>query len=306
MQADFRFAHLSDPHLPLSPGWPAGAGLLAGKRLLGLLSWRLGRHRIHRPEILAALLSDVAAHAPDHIVVTGDLTNIALPDEFDRARTWLSRVGPPDRVSVVPGNHDATVAVPWATGLGQWQPWLSGDVAVEGFPFARVRGPVAFIGVSTATPSPPLLATGAVGGEQADRLEAILADLGRRGLFRVVIMHHPPLLVGGSERTALRDRRRVQGVLARVGAELVLHGHHHRDHIGSLPGPAVPVPVIGVSSASAAPVGKAEPARWIHFTVTRPATGGWRVSAEVRGYTPDGFRTDARFTVTTDAHHAPP
>jgi len=304
MPVDFRFAHFSDPHLPLSPGWPSGAGVFAGKRLLGLLSWRLKRRRIHRPEILDRLLADVAAYAPDHSVVTGDLTNIALPDEFTRARTWLDQVGPPDRVSVVPGNHDATVSVPWAIGLGQWQPWLSGDAPDdEGFPFVRLRGPVAFVGVSTATPSLPLLATGTVGADQAARLEHVLAALGRRDLFRVVLMHHPPLRVGHSERKALRDRARVQGVLARVGAELVLHGHHHRNHIGSLRGPGAPVPVIGVSSASAASVAGAEPARWIAFTVTRPMAGGWRLAAEVRGDTPAGFRVETRFAVTYDAHH---
>jgi len=311
MPVDFHFAHFSDPHLPLEPGDAAGPRMMALKQMLGLLSWRLKRRRIHKPEVLAALLSDVAAHAPDHVAVTGDLTNLARADEFIRARTWLGRVGPPDRVSVVPGNHDATVPVPWAAGLGQWQPWLSGDdpddaPADHVFPFVRVRGPVAFVGLSTATPSLPLLATGSVGAGQAARLEAVLTDLKQRDLFRVVLMHHPPLRVGHSERTALRDRARVQGVLARVGAELVLHGHHHRDHIGALPGPDAPVPVIGVSSASAAPGGRAEPARWIAFTVTRPATGGWRLAVEVRGYTPAGFRPDARFAVTYDAHHEPP
>ncbi|MBB4315862.1 3',5'-cyclic AMP phosphodiesterase CpdA [Roseospira marina] len=293
--------------MPLRPDDAAGVRWLGVKRRLGRLSWRLKRQRIHQPAVLAALLADVAAQAPDHIVLTGDLTNLALPDEVQRARAWLDRIGPPDRVSVVPGNHDAMVAVPWTDGLGRWAPWLTGDTPEpDAFPFVRMRGPVAFVGVSTAAPSLPLLATGRIGAEQAARLEAILADLGRRDRFRVVLIHHPPLRVGESERRALRDRPRVQNALARVGAELVLHGHHHRDHIGSLPGPNGPVPVIGVSSASAAPVAGATPARWVHYTVTRPAGGGWRLSAVVRGYTPDGFRTDARFAVTTEAHHTAP
>lgn len=301
MSSAFRFAHLSDPHLPLLPGWPARLRALAGKRLLGFLSWRRKRHRIHRPDVLAALLGDVAAHAPDHLAVTGDLINIALPDEFERARDWLERLGPPDRVSVVPGNHDATVRVPWESGLGLWHPWMSGDGAggpggESGFPYVRVRGPVAFVGLSTAVPTPPLLATGTVGARQAERLEALLADLARRDLFRVVLMHHPPVRVGRSERKALGDRRLVQEVLARSGAELVLHGHHHRDHVGSLPGPGgTAVPVIGVSSASAAPVGGVEPARWNRFTVERTEGGGWRLGVLVRGFAPDGFRTEARF-----------
>jgi len=309
MQAGFRFAHLSDPHLPLPSGQLGGLRVLAGKRSLGLLSWRRKRHAIHRPEILSALLADVAEHAPDHVVVTGDLTNIALPDEFERAREWLERVGPPDRVSVVPGNHDATVLLPWDAGLGRWQPWMTGDepangIPADGFPFIRVRGPVAFVGLSTAVPTPPLLATGTVGAAQAARLETALAELGRRGLFRVVLMHHAPILIGRSERKALTDRHRVQDVLARAGAELVLHGHHHCDQIGSVPGRGAAIPVIGVASASAAPVGRAQPARWNQFTVERREDGAWRLSALVRGYAPDGFRVEARYAVTYGCHDA--
>ncbi|CAO3433248.1 metallophosphoesterase family protein [Azospirillum doebereinerae] len=306
METGYRFAHLSDPHLPLPSVRLAGLRALAGKRSLGLLSWRHKRQAIHRPEILAALMADVATHAPDHIAVTGDLTNIALPDEFERARSWLAQVGPPDRVTVVPGNHDATVAVPWEAGLGRWQPWMSGDAPAEGFPFVRVRGPVAFVGVSTAVPSPPFLAIGTVGAGQAARLEAILAELARQGLFRVVLMHHPPLRIGRSERKALTDRRRVQDVLARAGAELVLHGHHHRDHITSLPGPGNLIPLFGVASASAAPGGWADPARWIQFTVKRRGDGVWHLSALVRGYAAGGFRTEARYAMACGRQDAAP
>ena len=296
MRQAFRFAHFSDPHLPL--GRPVRLRALAGKRLLGYLSWRRARHKLHQPEVLAALLADVAAHSPDHIVVTGDLINISLPEEFERARDWLEQVGPPDRVSLVPGNHDATVAVPRDVGLGRWQPWMTGDGADPALPFVRVRGPVAFVGLSTALPTPPLLATGRVGAAQAARLEEVLRDLARRDLFRVVLMHHPPVRVGRSERKALTDRSRVQAVLARAGAELVLHGHHHREHVAHLPGPGGDaIPVIGVASASAAPVGCAQAARWIQFTVERPAAGGWRLAVLVRGYESGGFRTESRFAV---------
>ncbi|MBP2301128.1 metallophosphoesterase family protein [Azospirillum picis] len=310
MQPVFRFAHLSDPHLPLLPGWPARLHHLAGKRLLGFISWRRKRHRVHRPEVLARLLDDIAAHRPDHLVMTGDLVNIALPDEFERARAWLERVGPPDRVTVVPGNHDATVRVPWESGLGLWRPWMTGDGASggepeagpsddgAGFPFLRLRGPVAFIGVSTAVPSPPLLATGAVGARQAALLETMLGELGGRGLFRVVLMHHPPLRVGRSERKALTDRRRIQGILARTGAELVLHGHHHRNHVASLPGPGgSTIPVMGVASASADAAAGGQPASWNRFTVAPLTDGGWRLAGAVRTCGADGFHTDGAFEI---------
>ena len=100
----FTVAHLTDPHLPLLPGDASPAALL-GKRITGFLSWTQNRVRIHRPEILSALVADVQAHAPDHIAVTGDLANISTPGEMARARAWLESLGDPADVTVTPGNQ---------------------------------------------------------------------------------------------------------------------------------------------------------------------------------------------------------
>src|SRR5258708_2385595 len=104
----FVLAHLSDPHLGPLP--QPRLSELASKRLLGYLNWRRNRHLVHRAEVLDAITRDLRAARPDHIAVTGDLVNIALPFEFERARGWLGSLGSPADVSVVPGNHDAYVA----------------------------------------------------------------------------------------------------------------------------------------------------------------------------------------------------
>src|SRR4029450_8202128 len=97
----FRVAHLSDLHAtPPRGALPA----LAGKRLLGWLSWRVRRHRVHRPAVLDALVAALERESPDQVVVTGDLTNVAGEEEFPAARAWLERLGPPGRVSLVPGD----------------------------------------------------------------------------------------------------------------------------------------------------------------------------------------------------------
>src|SRR5271167_156697 len=105
--AAFTLAHLSDPHLPPLPE-PKLSELL-GKRALGYLNWTRNRHLYHRRDVLDALVSDLQAQQPDHIAVTGDLVNLALEAEFAPARAWLEGVGAPDRVTVIPGNHDAYV-----------------------------------------------------------------------------------------------------------------------------------------------------------------------------------------------------
>lgn len=290
----YSLAHLSDPHLPLSAGTPP-LRQLAGKRLLGFLSWQRKRRHIHQARPLAALLADLEAQAPDHVAVTGDLTNLGLPSEFLAARHWLGRIGTPDRVSVVPGNHDQTVSVPWPAGLGHWSPWMQGDGEPPSaaddrspFPFLRRRGPLAILGLSSAVPTLPFSAAGRLGRRQIEAAAALLDQAGREGLCRVVLIHHPPVIGEGGWRKALRDRAAFSAMLRGHGAELVLHGHHHVTRLAILPGPAGPIPVSEVPAASAI-VARPELAGWHLHHIVREAPG-WRLTTRSRRYDPASGR----------------
>jgi 3',5'-cyclic AMP phosphodiesterase CpdA len=182
----FVLAHLSDPHLAPLPR-PRIAEL-ASKRLSGYLNWIRKRRAIHRSDALAAIMRDLAQADADHIAVTGDLVNIALPAEFENARRWLEALGPPADVSLVPGNHDAYVEGADVLRERLWGPYMAGDATAGGgapspgaethdpnsshrgdaaFPYLRIRGPAALIGVSTAVPTPAFLATGRLGADGA-------------------------------------------------------------------------------------------------------------------------------------------
>ena len=245
-------AHLSDPHLSALSG--VRLRDLLGKRVLGYLSWLQRRRWEHRREILEMLLADLHAQAPDHVVITGDLTHIGLPSEFAEASAWLECVGAPEDVTVVPGNHDAYVGAPWSRTFAQWADYMASDSAFARdpwFPTLRVRGAAGIIGLSSACPSGPFLATGSVGEEQQRRLAGMLQESERGGLFRVVLLHHPPVAGVVGHRKRLTDASGVRDVLHRHGAELVLHGHAHRTSFAELPSRVGAVPVIGARSASA-------------------------------------------------------
>src|SRR6266704_276245 len=194
----FVLAHLSDPHLGPVP-LPRFREL-TGKRALGFVNWHRRRFVRHRPEALEALVHDLRSAAPDHIAVTGDLVNIALEKEFPPAREWLSRLGSPHDVSMVPGNHDAYVRDAIEHPASHWGDYMRGDGIGTGaphsrsgpFPYVRRRGPAALIGLSTALPTAPFLATGKLGADQLMRLSDALAHLAHEGLFRIVLIHHPP------------------------------------------------------------------------------------------------------------------
>lgn len=288
-----RLAHLSDlhathVHLPRLADF-------ASKRLLGWLSWRARRGKTHRAEVLEALLRDLSSVAADHVVVTGDLTNLACEHEFEEARAWLERLGPPEHVSVVPGNHDAYVAMPRGRSWDRWSAYLDSDAgaAPGGFPTLRVRGSLALVGVCSAGPSAPLLATGRLGAEQLERLEKLLSDLANSPLCRVVLIHHPIIDGAVDRRRALTDAGALRGLLTRSGADLVLHGHGHRAMFGEIPGPQGPIPVVGARSAS--DIGhKPHKRAQYHLYEIEPRAGAggggarFRITTRFRGYDPAG------------------
>ena len=274
--AAFTLIHLSDFHHCRPKA--AGPGRLRNKRLLSLLSWRLRRGREHRDEHLEILTRAVRAEAADMVAVTGDLTQLALPAEFRQARESLSALGPGESVFVVPGNHDTLVSVPWREGLGAWSAYMApdsgGGAGPLEFPTLRVRGPVALIGIATARPTPPFSAAGRVGAAQLRRLADLLAEAARERLFRVLLIHHPPLPGMVPHRKALTDAAALCAIIRRCGAELILHGHCHRLSRTQAAGPEGPVPVLGVSSATAR---SDRPERRAAFRCIRIARGplGW-------------------------------
>lgn len=284
----FVLAHLSDPHLGPVP--KARLIELLNKRGLGLINWQFRRRRFHRTDVLAALVDDLAQAAPDHTVVSGDLVNLSLASEFARARQWLVELGQPANVTVVPGNHDAYVGSAADDAVRYWGDYMADDGAIaaqvrpaDPFPFVRRRGGVALIGLRTGIPTGPFMATGRVGHRQLARLAKILTDLGTEQVFRIVVIHHPPVSPLSERLKRLVDGERLRAVIAGHGAELVVHGHRHVSSLTWLEGPAGPVPVVGIPSASAALEGHDEPAAYNLYRIERSAQA-WRCEVMSRGF----------------------
>jgi 3',5'-cyclic AMP phosphodiesterase CpdA len=283
----FKLAHLSDPHLGPLP--PARLAELLNKRLSGFLSWHLNRRRIHSPLALQLLLEDIRAHKPDHVALTGDLVNIALPGEYENACRWLQKFGPPDWITFVPGNHDAYIADIWRQGVGKWRSYFTGDMHVTGvpasdddlqFPFVRLRRYVAMIGVSSARSTGVGMAWGELGERQIEALRAALAQTRRRGFYRILLIHHPPLAGLCPPRKSLIDAKLLLPVLESEGAELVLFGHNHEHHHIELASSNGPLHLFGVPSASLWP-SAGTTAAWNLYRIRRQERS-WLTDVTVR------------------------
>ena len=249
----FLLAHVTDPHFRGFSG--ASPGDFAGKRAVGALNVVVNRVRKHKMELLEALRLDLRAHAPDHLALTGDLANVSLTGEWRSALAWIDGCGlEADAISVIPGNHDAYVQSVVASREFErlFAAYMTSDLPREAdYPYVQLRDELALIGVSSSVATGDLGAWGMIGEAQLARLEAALAAPEVGGKTRVVLIHHPPVLHKDGEKRNLRDRGALASVLARAGAELVLHGHDHEDQRAELRGPGGrPIPVIGAGSAS--------------------------------------------------------
>ncbi len=276
--APLRIAHLSDLHILDLQGTSWRRFL--NKRATGaanLVGMRRSAHPVALAEGLAAWLH---AASVDHVLITGDLTNLSLQSEFARARRIIETIGGPDFVTLVPGNHDAYTHGSARTHrfertFGDYL--VAADASAEEiqrardagrahYPFAKDITPqVRVYGLSSAVPTPPMLAFGYVGRDQLGRLERMVATETSAAAVRIVLVHHNiHHRHGPAEYTAsLIDRRAFARSMRTIGASLVLHGHVHTPHQGHLasdaawrpgnagqPEPGASIPVLACGSST--------------------------------------------------------
>lgn len=258
-----RIAHCSDLHLLSHDGarWIE----LANKRWIGAMNLISNRSRHYHVAAFDDMVRDLNEQGVEHVLCTGDVTNLALPREFAFARAKFDQLAlGPTQVTVIPGNHDAYVAAgiplfadafgPFATTDPGWE-WTEDDRVDRRddlhWPIVRIRGEVALIGCSTSRQTPWFTAYGRVGAGQLARLRRVLGDPRLAGKLRLVAIHHPPAGKHAKNRIrGLRDHHQFAEVIAEHGADLIVHGHEHRCLVEELPGPAGPIPVRGICSGT--------------------------------------------------------
>ena len=278
----FKLAQLTDVHLgPLPPFRPPHWNV---KRVLGFINFHRKRFSFNDPTLVNQLVVDVAQQSVDHVAVTGDLTNIGMPPEFIQSLAWLQTVGEPSAVTAIPGNHDVYTRLWRDPGIERWRAYMAArgeDDAVpglapplaSGFPFVRTFGRFALICLNSAVFMPPAVPAGRVGDEQTARFVEMSRHLHRAGYVRIVLIHHPPLLAHGTVR-CLRDASSFEAALVEAGAELLLHGHNHRDMISWRDTKTGPLPIVGAAAAGEG--------SYNVYDLARAENGACRINVSIR------------------------
>ena len=228
-----RFAQISDIHVPDFEGVTARDFM--NKRITGALNLLTGRRGSHPVDLAERLIADVSDQHLDHVMVTGDITNLSLPGEFQRVSRLLRLLGGYDNLTVIPGNHDV-----YTRGSERQGRFLSyfGDVLFKDdtptskrtFPAIKDLGPVTVCALSSAVPTLPFLAYGKVSATQLDEMVEALSTPAREKQFKVALVHHnlaPQKSAFKQWSSRLQNADAVIDRCFQAGVDLLLHGHTH-------------------------------------------------------------------------------
>ena len=267
-----RIAHLSDLHILDLKN--VGVRRFLNRRMLGGINLLSFRKEAHSAEVFERLLEDLLDHRPDHVVITGDVSNLALESEFERVAAYLRLMWDYESVSIVPGNHDyyTNGAIRSRRFEKAFYPYMFpdfSDLDVALYPYVKPLGPVTLFGMCSATTNLPMYSRGEVDAEQIERFLYVVNEPQYRRTFKIVLIHHHFY-----ERRSISDfsgelvnRREIAQLLLENDVDLVLHGHDHVAHVDWLLGGGRRIPTIGNGSSTATSDHPAHTARYNLYTL---------------------------------------
>ena len=176
------------------------------------------------PRLLAPLRARVRSLDPHLVIVSGDFTQRAKPDEFREAREFLDTLPQPQLV--VPGNHDVplyNLFQRFFQPLDKYRRHICDDLEPS-----YVDEEIAIVGVNTARSA--VFKGGRINEEQIELVRNRLCAL-PEGVTKMVVTHHPFDLPPGHDSRQLVGRsRKAMKMFARCGADILLSGHLHESY----------------------------------------------------------------------------
>lgn len=225
-----RVAHLSDVHL---------IAARSARRAYGLRSRALRFGRTNDPTLrgkrLAAALRSAKASGADHVVVSGDLTELGDEAEYELFGEILADAGiDAERITLIPGNHDAyTARDGWERAIdGPLAPWAETSARAGSAVHVVDRQDAAFVPLDVTIHQSVIWSGGEVRADAAARIDRLVRDPAFAGKPVILVIHHPPFPRHDNAAyrfvDSLRGSELVYELLARHPNLHLLHGHFHR------------------------------------------------------------------------------
>ncbi|MBU5612817.1 metallophosphoesterase family protein [Geomonas azotofigens] len=182
-----------------------------------------------QPEVVVALLALARDHAPDLLVLSGDVTQRARRWQFRAARDFLDVV-PALATLVLPGNHDIPLFNLAARVFAPYRNYL--EVLAEPLEPDFESDELLVLGVNTTRPQRHTV--GEVSPGQVARVADRLRQA-RSGQLRIVVAHQPVRATRDSDlKNLLRGHEAAVRAWSEAGADLILGGHIHLPHLRPL------------------------------------------------------------------------
>lgn len=165
----------------------------------------------------------------DVVLVTGDITDHGLAEEYAEAAAVLDAWAGPAPMLILPGNHDVRAAYADWRSLAEDQRFSGGRPLHQ---VHRVAGSV-FVMLDSMVPAPPgeRIDHGELDAESLRWLDEVLAQR-LSGEPAYICLHHPPVAIHQATMDTIRlrpdDAEALSHVLARhEGVRAILCGHAH-------------------------------------------------------------------------------
>lgn len=181
------------------------------------------------PKVGDALLHSAALLQPDVVVVSGDLTQRAKPDQFEAAKNFLEQLPRVPKL-IVPGNHD----VPMYRFLERllsphslYRKYICDDLN----PVLTLDGAI-IIGLDSTAPR-RAISNGRLYIRQLERSRTLFNDAPEETVRVVVVHHHFVPAPDYRWNQAMQKTQRAINCFVDMGVDLILGGHLHRSYIGN-------------------------------------------------------------------------
>lgn len=182
------------------------------------------------PQVAKALSALAAQQRPDLVVLSGDITQRARPEQFQAARSFVDGWGAP--VLAIPGNHDIALLNLWSRLTRPYARFAK----AFGANLEPVHSSLDLLVIGVNTTRAWRHKNGEVSTAQVQRVAKLLSAA-RPQQLRVVVVHQPVAVVQASDQPdLLRGHGKATRAWAAAGADLVMGGHIHLPYVLALPG----------------------------------------------------------------------
>lgn len=232
-----KIIHISDVHFGVETIQFSDliqAKSLFSKRMIGWGNKRLRRAGVTLPLLRSRLFEQISRDEWDYLVISGDLSTLALEKEFFEARKAIEPLMKIGKIILTPGNHDRYVSRALKPDLlkayfPECFPFNVKEDPTGSFPIIQLAEDLMLFEMDMASPRGLISSKGKI-QKELDPFKKKLEST-YKNITKIAIGHYPIFLPPNVKEGyfhAIENRKALQQFLIESDVSLYLHGHIHK------------------------------------------------------------------------------